>query len=465
MIDNRQIYRIKDGIEDRRGPVIYWMSRDQRVYDNEALLFAQQTALSRGLQLTVAFCLAPSYQGAAFRQYHFMIEGLKEVEITLRTFNIPFVLLTGNPQDSIPDYLSRSQASVLVTDFDPVRTKKMWKSSIAESIDIPLYEVDTHNVIPCRYISSKQEFAAYTIRPKINRLLPEFLQEIPQPRQMPDIPGYIDNHWDKVYDKIAVDISVRPVDWIKPGEEEALRMLEKFIESGLVSYPLRNDPLKDAQSDLSPYIHFGQISAKRILMNIESHIHSGSTDATAAAAGYQEELVVRRELAENFCFYNPGYDSFDGLPEWGKKTLTAHLKDKREYIYTPDEFESAMTHDQLWNAAQREMLLRGKMHGYMRMYWAKKILEWSESPQQAISTAVYLNDKYELDGRDPNGYAGILWSVGGLHDRPWKERPVFGQVRYMNYNGCRRKFDVEKYIEQVMSSVPPSAGSPNSGKL
>ncbi|MGE5362635.1 MAG: deoxyribodipyrimidine photo-lyase [Bacteroidota bacterium] len=453
MVDNRLIYKIKDGIEDKSGPVIYWMSRDQRVYDNEALLYAQQTALGRSLQLTVVFCLSPSYQGAALRQYHFMIEGLKEAEITLRTFNIPFVLLIGNPEDLIPDYISRSGASVLVTDFDPVRTKKLWKSRIAESITIPFYEVDTHNVIPCRYVSAKQEFAAYTIRPKINRLLPEFLQEIPRPEQMPDVPVYIDNHWNKVYDKIAADTSVRPVDWIKPGEEEALRMLEKFIELRLVSYPLRNDPLKDAQSDLSPYIHFGQISAKRILLNLENHIHSGRTDdITAAAAGFQEELVVRRELAENFCFYNISYDSFDGLPEWGKKTLTKHLKDKREHIYATEEFESARTHDPLWNAAQREMLLKGKMHGYVRMYWAKKILEWSDSPQQAISTAIYLNDKYELDGRDPNGYAGILWSVGGLHDRPWAERPVFGQVRYMNYNGCRRKFDVEKYIGQVLNS-------------
>jgi deoxyribodipyrimidine photo-lyase len=209
---------------------------------------------------------------------------------------------------------------------------------------------------------------------------------------------------------------------------------------------MRNDPAKDGQSNLSPYMHFGHISAQRIALDVSmSDINKESREA------FLEELIVRRELSDNFCFYNAHYDNFDGFPEWGKKTLNAHRKDKREYLYNIKQFENAETHDDLWNAAQIQMLKTGKMHGYMRMYWAKKILEWTESPEKAMEIAIYLNDRYELDGRDPNGYTGIAWSIGGLHDRAWNERPVFGKIRYMSYNGCKTKFDVIKYIEYVKS--------------
>ena len=161
-----------------------------------------------------------------------------------------------------------------------------------------------------------------------------------------------------------------------------------------------------------------------------------------------EELIVRRELADNFTFYNTQYASFDGFPAWAKQSLNEHRKDKREYLYSLKQFEQAETHDPLWNAAQTQMINKGKMHGYMRMYWAKKILEWTPSPEEAMMIAIYLNDKYELDGRDPNGYAGIAWSIGGVHDRAWFDRPVYGKVRYMNYRGCESKFNVKEYIRQ-----------------
>lgn len=233
--------------------------------------------------------------------------------------------------------------------------------------------------------------------------------------------------------------------WIKSGEDEAHLVMKYFLENKLFLYDKkRNDPTKDGQSNLSPYLHFGQISAQRIVLEVMKTNADEQSKNT-----FLEELIVRKELSDNYCFYNMNYDNFNGLPEWAKKTLNKHRDDRRKYIYTLEQFENAKTHDDLWNAAQMEMVKKGKMHGYMRMYWAKKILEWSESPEQAFKIAIYLNDKYELDGRDPNGYTGIAWSLGGLHDRAWNERPIFGKVRYMNYNGCKSKFDVIKYIQYV----------------
>lgn len=197
-------------------------------------------------------------------------------------------------------------------------------------------------------------------------------------------------------------------------------------------------------SNLSSYLHFGQISAQRVALEVQPFIEYAESQKS-----FLEELIVRRELSDNFCFYNKYYDSFEGFPNWAKKTLNEHRNDKREFIYSLQQFEDAKTHDDLWNAAQIEMTTTGKMHGFMRMYWAKKILEWSASPEDALETAIYLNDKYELDGRDPNGYVGCAWSIGGVHDRAWAERPVFGKIRFMNYNGCKRKFDINSYIKKI----------------
>jgi deoxyribodipyrimidine photo-lyase len=162
-----------------------------------------------------------------------------------------------------------------------------------------------------------------------------------------------------------------------------------------------------------------------------------------------DQLIVRRELADNFCLYNPHYDTPQCFPEWAGRTLSDHARDARPYVYARERLEGGETHDDLWNAAQQEMAQSGKMHSYLRMYWAKKILEWTPSPAEALETVIALNDRYELDGRDPNGYAGAAWSVGGVHDRAWGERPVFGKIRYMSYNGCKSKFDVRAYTRRV----------------
>ncbi len=430
-----------------QGPILYWMSRDQRAKDNWALLHAQELALDMKVPLGVIFCLAPDFLQATIRSYDFMLRGLEETEMNLAKKNIPFLLVTGSPEEEIPRYVREFKAGSLVTDFDPLKIKRRWKERSLPKLSVPVYEADSHNVIPCWMASPKQEFAAYTFRPKVKKNLQDFLEPFPLLKRHPVVWKSKANpaDWTAAWKSLKVDKSVPAVDWIKPGEDAARKMLRHFIGRKLAGYAThRNDPNCDALSNLSPYLHFGQISAQRIALEVrEAGVPAEDREA------FQEELIVRRELADNYCFYNKDYDNFRGFPDWAKKTLDEHRRDKREYIYTLRQFENGLTHDRLWNAAQMEMVKKGKMHGYMRMYWAKKILEWTGRPEEAHKIAVTLNDKYELDGRDPNGYTGIAWSIGGVHDRAWFSRPVFGKVRYMSAGGARSKFDVDAYIDRV----------------
>jgi len=423
------------------------MSRDQRVRDNWALLYAQERARRQGAPLAVAFCLAPVFLGATLRQYDFMLRGLEEVERDLALKNIAFFLLAGAPGQVLPAFLRKHGARFLVTDFDPLKIKRRWRMTVGRSIDIPFHEVDSHNIVPCRVASQKQEYGAYTLRPKLQRLLPSYLTPFPRMARHPHHwPGRIvPTDWRAVRRALALDASVGEVDWIRPGEGAAARALGRFVNGKLDRYAAdRNDPNLDGQSRLSPYLHFGQLSAQRVALEVmNARVGEASREA------FLEELIVRRELSDNFCFTNKDYDSPRCFPAWAQKTLGLHGKDRRAYVYTLRELEEGRTHDDLWNAAQLAMVTQGTMHGYLRMYWAKKILEWTPSPRTAMKIAIHLNDKYELDGRDPNGYAGIAWSIGGVHDRPWGERKIFGMVRYMSYNGCRSKFDVKAYIAYV----------------
>ena len=445
MVNRKRMRVLKEG-DKKGGPVVYWMSRDQRVRDNWALLFAQELALQEKVPLSVVFCLAPTFLDATMRQYGFMLKGLREVEKNLAEKNIPFFLLTGSPNAAIPTFVKKQGVGALVADFDPLRLKREWIEAVTERIEIPLYQVDARNIVSCWMASPKQEYGAYTLRPKIKRALPEFLEDFPTLRKHPvswkEKAGKID--WGEVEKTLHVDRTVSEVDGIEPGEKAAHRILREFLGEKLSSYHEgRNNPTLDAQSNLSPYLHFGHISAQRVALEVaKNDVDKESQEA------FLEELIVRRELSDNFCFYNAHYDSFEGFPDWAKKTLNDHRKGPREHIYSLEDLERASTHDQLWNAAQREMARRGRMHGYMRMYWGKKILEWTQFPEEALRIAIYLNDRYELDGRDPNGYAGIAWCIGGVHDRAWPERPIFGKIRYMSYGGCKSKFDVTAYIKR-----------------
>jgi deoxyribodipyrimidine photo-lyase len=436
---------LKEG-KETRGPVVYWMSRDQRAHDNWALLYAQHLAQARQVPLLVVFCLAPRFLGAALRHYAFMLAGLAEVAQELEEHHIPFHLIQGEPGQAIPRWVKDREVSLLVTDFDPLRIKKVWKEAVAQGLAIPFIEVDAHNIVPCWLASPKQEWAAYSFRPKIHRALPEFLTPFPKLVKHPFPAGETGSgvNVTKLLDSLTLDHAIPPVTWLNPGEQAARRHLKQFLTEKLAHYDRdRNDPNQHGQSDLSPYLHFGQIAPQRVALEVGAN--QAPRDSKAA---FLEELIVRRELADNYCFYNQDYDHFQGFPDWARKTLDDHRNDEREYLYSLEEFEAGRTHDPLWNAAQREMVQRGKMHGYLRMYWAKKILEWTASPEEAQEVAIFLNDRYELDGRDPNGYVGIAWSIGGVHDRAWKERPIYGKVRYMSYKGAAGKFDVQAYIDK-----------------
>jgi deoxyribodipyrimidine photo-lyase len=428
----------------RDGPVVYWMSRDQRIRDNWALVFSQSLAVRDSVPLAVAFTLAPSFLGATRRQYLFMLQGLRELKSSLQDLGIPFFLLRGDPASQMKAFAEAHGAGTLVTDFDPLKVKRAWKDRALEGVDAHVYEVDAHNVVPCWAASTKREYGAHTLRPKLHRYLPVYFEEFPEavPHNIPwrgEPDGF---SVEGAMDWLKPDGAVEGVNWIRPGETAAKAALESFIASRLDGYAQnRNEPIAGGQSELSPYLHFGQLSAQRVALRIIGcQCHKPSADA------FLEELLVRRELSDNFCLYNDDYDAFRGFPQWARKTLGDHRRDRREYVYNLREFDAAKTHDPLWNAAQREMTERGKMHGYMRMYWAKKMLEWSESPEEALRLAILLNDRYELDGRDPNGYTGIAWSIGGVHDRAWKERPIFGKVRYMGSKGMDSKFNTAAYI-------------------
>ncbi|RNA12022.1 deoxyribodipyrimidine photo-lyase-like [Brachionus plicatilis] len=437
--------------EDAQG-ILYWMSRDQRVQDNWALLYAQKLALKQNLPLYVCFCLVPTFLNATIRQYHFMLEGLKEVQKELTDLNIQFHLLIGLAKDQVPKFVAEHKIGGLICDFSPLRTHKNWLQEMRKNLpsNVPLAQVDAHNVVPCWIASDKLEYAARTIRNKINSKLDEYLSEFPPVISHP-VPAQIDCKpidWDACFKSLECDQSVKIVKWASPGYLAGIKNLEDFIQNRLKNYDSdRNDPNKNSLSNMSPWYHFGQVSVQRCMVEVKKYASKFSN----SVKGLMEETIVRRELADNFCYYQPNYDNINGANEWAKISLDAHRKDKRPALYSLSELENFKTADKLWNASQIQMRVEGKMHGFMRMYWAKKILEWTESPEQALEYSIYLNDKYNLDGRDPNGYVGCMWSICGIHDQGWAERAVFGKVRYMNFEGCKRKFDIERYCLKYMA--------------
>ncbi|PIE59765.1 MAG: deoxyribodipyrimidine photolyase [Desulfobulbus propionicus] len=435
------------------GPVVYWMSRDQRVHDNWALLWAQQEALIRRKGVLVIFCLVPDYPGTASHHYGFMLRGLACLKKELEKVNIHFLMTEGQPTLGLPAILKKIDAHLLVCDFDPLRIKRQWQAQLLEKVQMPVVEVDTHNIIPAWIVSDKKEYAAYTIRPKVKRLLDDYLTEPPR-IQMHPYSWHITSDIHFLFDYCALQLPAnsRHDKVPEPGEAAALGAANKFLQTGLSNYvETRNNPCLNGQSGLSPYLHFGQLAPQRL-----AKLVSLKGESSPSTESFLEELIVRRELADNFCLYEPQYDNFYGFPKWARESLDQHRGDRREHIYSLQEFEESRTHEPLWNSCQLELVRKAKLHGYLRMYWAKKILEWTPAPETAMEYAIYLNNRYSLDGSDPNGYTGIAWSIGGVHDRAWKERLVFGKIRYMNESGCQRKFDTAAYIKSVRNYSPLS---------
>lgn len=423
---------------------MYVMSRDQRLHDNHALLAAQAAANDQQLPLHIVFFLYDKTGLRAREHYQFMLDGLRVLAQDAQELNISFSLFAAS---EALDQLAKLNPTAVYFDYSPLRGSRLFKQNIASQLTCPVYEVDTHNVVPVWVASDKQEFAARTLRPKIHRLLPAYLQE--PTKLMKHAYGSAKQHLDEAFKQKVIAGSVsngQKLQW-GSGEDAAQSALADFMQHRLGAYAeQRNDPSVNGLSELSPYLHFGQMSSLRVALNvIATGKHATSADVLL------EEMIVRKELSDNFCHYNQAYDTLNGAPDWAKQTLQDHAQDAREFMYTKSQFTAAKTHDEAWNAAQRQLTRSGKMHGYMRMYWAKKVLEWTESPEQALDILIYLNDFYSIDGGDPNGYVGILWSIAGLHDRPWFERAVYGKVRYMNASGLRRKFAIDAYIEQWQS--------------
>lgn len=431
--------------------VIYIMARDQRLRDNHALAVAQAQALELQVPFAVVFCLQSSTGYRAREHYEFMLAGLREAEQELAKQSVPFMILIGKSRERLNGVIHHLKPAAIYFDFNPLRGPCRLHQTIADEADCAVYEIDTHNIVPARMASDKQEYGARTIRPKIQRLLPDCLaDEAATLRRHPHKwPGVVQpmNQLRPLIEELLAGIKSNGTDItrFKPGEIAANDALAEFIHNRLRGYAdNRNDPSIDGQSELNPYFHYGQLSsATAVRAVLAAAAEDGSLRHDADV--FIEEVTVRKELSDNFCFYNQDYDKLSGAPKWAQENLAAHANDPREYSYSCDEFEKAKTHDPAWNAAQRQLVRSGKMHGYMRMYWAKKILEWSASPQEALDTLLYLNDFYHIDGGDPNGYVGILWSIAGLHDRPWGRRPIFGNIRSMVYGGLKRKFDIAAY--------------------
>jgi deoxyribodipyrimidine photo-lyase len=432
--------------------IVYWMQRAQRGVDNHAVDLAVKVANALGLPLVVYFAGISNFPHANLRHYAFLNQGLPDIEADLASRNIAFVLRNA-PQESHVRLLADVKAAMVIGDENPMREPERWRKRLAEAIRIPFWTVDTDVVVPSKLIE-KAQYGAYTIRPRLYRLLPEFLVPYENPSAEKAWHRPKGFHADSVHEDMTkdwkdLDRSVAPVAAWTGGTHAGLARLKLFTSKLLRDYEAkRNKPEADGTSGLSPYLHYGHLGPVTICQAVEAAVKKDHS-LKAARDAYFNELIAWRELAVNFVKYSDHYDTADCAEDWAKKTIADHARDERERLYSLKELESGETYDELWNAAQIQMVRHGWMHNYMRMYWAKKILEWTPDVATAVRYAVHLNDKYFLDGRDPNGYAGIAWAMVGKFDRAWGERAVFGKIRYMSGASTGKKFDSKLYIEQM----------------
>lgn len=433
--------------------VLYWMQAAQRASWNPALEHAIRRANALHVPPVVLFTIVADYPEANARHYRFLLEGMGDVAAELHRRGIAFALRMGEPTRLVPK--AARDACLLVMDAGYTRVQREWRERIAEAAPCSVEAVETEVVVPTAAASTKEEWSAATFRRKAQPLLERYLvpptEERPATRPLTTLPlaeegaetaRALVSGGHPVFGPAAE--RVPPVDaYHTGGLVHARRRLDQFLDSTLPAYAtLRGDPSLGASSHLSPYLHFGQISPLEVAVRA---IEAGERPGESA---FLEELIVRRELATNFVLHNDAYDRYEGLPEWCRRTLEAHRADPRPYLYSLEEMEGAATHDPFWNAAMSEMRKTGWMHNTMRMYWGKKLLEWSPTPEEAFERALLLNNRWFLDGRDPNSFAGVAWCFG-KHDRPWPARPVFGTVRSMTEGGLRRKYDMETYVRRT----------------
>jgi deoxyribodipyrimidine photo-lyase len=432
--------------------VVYWMQRAQRGLNNAAVDCAVDIANELGLPLLVYFSAISNFPNANLRHYVFLNQGLPDIEADLAERNISFVVRRP-PNNSLDKLLEEVNAAFLIGDENPCREPERWRRVIAKRRHIPFWTIDADVVVPSK-LFPKPQYGAYVLRPRLYRELPNYLRPLKNPKAQ--------HSWarPKNFDSFPVDRditagwknfdrTVRPVEGFVGGSHAARKRLKHFVQHLLADYDKqRNQPTVDGSSRLSPYLHFGHIGPTEIALAVDAAAKK-HTSLKEARDSLFNELLVWRELAVNFVKYTPNYDSAECAETWARQSLAEHARDPREWTYTLEQLERGETHDELWNASQLQMVHFGWMHNYMRMYWGKKILEWSRDPATAFAHAVALNDKYELDGRDPNGYAGIAWAIVGKFDRPWFDRPIFGKIRYMSAGSTGKKFDSQGYIAMV----------------
>jgi deoxyribodipyrimidine photo-lyase len=430
--------------------VVYWMQRAMRIVDNPALDVAIEAANLLALPVVVYFQVIPNYPNANLRHYHFLQQGLRDVAEDAAERGVGF--LVRRTPATLEAFVDEVEAALVIGDENPCREPERWRAVLAKRLKIPFWTVDADVVVPSR-VFGRSFVLLHHFRPHLKAELPKFL--VAQGKIAPHLlwkprkaPAGLSLAVDITEGFTKLDRAVGPVDSFTGGTRAAVKRLGEFVNFELKDYEeTRNHPETRGTSRLSPYLHFGNIGPLTIALAVKKAVAEGKA-AEAAGDRYLEQLIGWRELAVLFVRNEPNYDNWECAAPWARKTLTEHAGDPRPHRYSLKELERSETADELWNAAQREMVVTGWMHNYMRMYWAKKILEWAPEPATAFDWAVTLNDRYELDGRDPNGYAGIAWAIVGRHDRPWFRRPVFGLVRPMTGASIARKFDAGAYIRQ-----------------
>jgi deoxyribodipyrimidine photo-lyase len=430
--------------------VVYWMQRALRIVENPALDAAIEAGNALGLPVVVFFSVIPNYPNANLRHYHFLAQGLRDAAEDAAEREVGFVVRR-HPENSLEAFLEEVGAALLIGDENPCREPERWRAVLARRLKLPFWTVDADVVVPSR-VFGRTFVLLHHFRPHLKAELAKYVvapaKVEPDDRWQPErgIAG-ISLHGDITEGFPKLDRSVGPVDTFTGGTHAALQRLHEFVRDDLKHYEeKRNHPELKGTSRLSPYLHFGNIGPLTIALAAQDAVKKGWAPA-AAAEKFLDELIGWRELSVLFVRHEPNYDNWECAAPWARKTLLEHAGDGRDQ-YSFAQLERGETRDELWNAAQREMVETGWMHNYMRMYWGKKILEWAPDPARAFEWAVTLNDRYELDGRDPNGYAGIAWAIVGRHDRPWFDKPVFGLIRPMSGASLRKKFDAEAYIRQ-----------------
>ena len=424
----------------------------KRTSHNHALNFAINQANERKLPLVVYEGLKFYYPWASDRFHTFILEGVEEKRAAFENLGIKYVFYLQKDDKSPKDTVAKiaKDAALIITDDFPCFIIPKHNEAIVKKAEIPVYAVDSNGVIPMSRFE-KEEYAAYTIRPKIKKILHEYLKPFEEEKLIVradklkiDCPDteITEKNIVKLVAECAIDHDVKASTVYLGGTANGRKRLNKFLKEILTDYDNgRNKPEKDGSSRLSSYLHFGFLSSLEIALAVkDADAKQESKDA------YLEEIIVRRELSYNFTRFNPQYDSLKSLPDWVQKTMREHVDDKREIVYSLEEMENCQTYDELWNASQREMNVTGEIHNYVRMLWGKNVIAWTRNYEEAFAILEHLNNKYCLDGRNPNSYAGILWCFG-KHDRPWMKRPVFGTMRYMTSGSTGKKFNSKQYIE------------------